>query len=165
MTMQAVRPKVEEVIQRWIISCLEQPKTRQQSERQLNCYWSPLFETEPLGGPLNQPNYINAVLVLRGKELERLEPSEDFALDLLNRFQALEVEFGRNRAQEDCKWGPRPIDIDLIAWSNLQVKNTNLILPHPFVFERNFVIAPLSAVLSSNGTKSRQLPPRKNWPE
>ena len=64
---------------------------------------------------------------------------------LLERAQAVERMLGRERANER-RWGPRPIDIDLIAYDDLTVDEPDLRLPHPHLFERAFVLVPLAEI-------------------
>ena len=92
---------------------------------------SSLYESSPMG-PSNQPNYINAVVVI----LTLLEPH-----DLLGELQRIEIQQKRIRSTE--KWGPRTIDIDLLIFSNEEINDESLILPHPGIQHRNFVLAPL----------------------
>ena len=62
--------------------------------------------------------------------------------------RALEVEraFGRDRANER-RWGPRPVDIDLIAYDEAALDEPDLVLPHPRLFERAFVLVPLAEIV------------------
>jgi 2-amino-4-hydroxy-6-hydroxymethyldihydropteridine diphosphokinase len=62
--------------------------------------------------------------------------------------RALEVErvLGRNRANEQ-RWGPRPVDIDVIAYDDLSLDEPGLTLPHPRLFERAFVLMPLAEIV------------------
>lgn len=62
--------------------------------------------------------------------------------DLLARAQSVELKLGRDRAQEK-RWGPRTADIDIIAYDDLELAEPGLILPHPRLFERAFVLLPL----------------------
>jgi 2-amino-4-hydroxy-6-hydroxymethyldihydropteridine diphosphokinase len=62
---------------------------------------------------------------------------------LLERAQGAERALGRNRANER-RWGPRIIDIDILAYDDLILNEPDLILPHPHMFERAFVLAPLA---------------------
>jgi 2-amino-4-hydroxy-6-hydroxymethyldihydropteridine diphosphokinase len=64
---------------------------------------------------------------------------------LLERGLEIERELGRNRRQEQ-RWGPRPVDIDLLAYDDVTVDAPDLILPHPRLFERAFVLVPLSEI-------------------
>jgi 2-amino-4-hydroxy-6-hydroxymethyldihydropteridine diphosphokinase len=64
---------------------------------------------------------------------------------LLARTQAVERSLGRERAKER-RWGPRPLDIDIIAYDDLALVEKDLTLPHPRLFERAFVLAPLAEI-------------------
>ena len=64
---------------------------------------------------------------------------------LLARAQAVERALGRERAKEQ-RWGPRPIDIDLLAYNDLALEDPDLTLPHPRLFARAFVLAPLAEI-------------------
>jgi 2-amino-4-hydroxy-6-hydroxymethyldihydropteridine diphosphokinase len=66
-------------------------------------------------------------------------------LDLLARAQAVEQALGRARAQER-RWGPRPIDIDILSYDDLILEDGDLTLPHPCLFERAFVLVPLAEI-------------------
>ncbi|GAB2956018.1 2-amino-4-hydroxy-6-hydroxymethyldihydropteridine diphosphokinase [Streptomyces pseudoechinosporeus] len=92
---------------------------------------SPVYETEPWGvEPDSQPTYFNAVVVLR----TTLPPSS-----LLERAHAVEEAFHRVR---DEHWGPRTIDVDIVAYADLVSDDPELTLPHPRAHERAFVLAP-----------------------
>jgi len=93
---------------------------------------SGLYRTAPVGGPPGQPDYLNAVL-----EVDTfIEPE-----DLLIHCQALEAASGRQRNGE--RWAARPLDIDLLLYDDLQLQTTRLILPHPRLHLRRFVLQPL----------------------
>ena len=62
--------------------------------------------------------------------------------DLLARALKVERAFGRDRANER-RWGPRALDLDLIAYGDLALDAADLTLPHPRLFERAFVLVPL----------------------
>src|SRR5262249_27121677 len=64
---------------------------------------------------------------------------------LLTRAQAVERALGRERSKER-RWGPRPIDIDLIAYDDLVLREPDLTLPHPQLFARAFVLVPLAEI-------------------
>jgi 2-amino-4-hydroxy-6-hydroxymethyldihydropteridine diphosphokinase len=64
---------------------------------------------------------------------------------LLARAQAVERALGRERTRER-RWGPRPVDIDLIAYDDLALADPDLTLPHPRLFERAFVLVPLAEI-------------------
>jgi 2-amino-4-hydroxy-6-hydroxymethyldihydropteridine diphosphokinase len=91
---------------------------------------SPVYETEPVGGPAGQLPYLNAVVVL-----DTLMPP---AL-LLERGQAIEEAFHRVRRE---RWGPRTIDVDLITYDDVTSEDPDLTLPHPRAHERGFVLMP-----------------------
>src|SRR5262249_56892749 len=65
--------------------------------------------------------------------------------DLLARALEVERAFGRDRANER-RWGPRPVDIDLLAYDDVTLDGPDLILPHPRLFERAFVLVPLAEI-------------------
>lgn len=80
--------------------------------------------------PGSQPSYYNAVVVLK----TTLPPSS-----LLERAQAVEEAFHRVR---DERWGPRTLDVDIVAYADVVSDDPALILPHPRAHERAFVLAP-----------------------
>lgn len=90
---------------------------------------SAIFETTPVGGP-DQPDYLNAVL---------LADSELSARSILDHCQAAERALGRVRKE---RWGPRTLDVDLIACDDEVSSDPVLTLPHPRAHERAFVLAP-----------------------
>ncbi|GAA2845213.1 2-amino-4-hydroxy-6-hydroxymethyldihydropteridine diphosphokinase [Streptosporangium fragile] len=90
---------------------------------------SPVFETDPVGGPEQGP-YLNAVVIAESG----LEPRA-----LLDRAQGVENAFGRVRAE---RWGPRTLDVDLIAVGDVVMDDPDLTLPHPRAHERAFVLVP-----------------------
>jgi 2-amino-4-hydroxy-6-hydroxymethyldihydropteridine diphosphokinase len=83
-----------------------------------------------------QPPFVNLCIVVDTK----LSPRE-----LLERAQAVELQLGRDRANEKRN-GPRTADIDIIAYDDLALDEPNLTLPHPHLFERAFVLAPLAEI-------------------
>jgi len=93
---------------------------------------SPCYLNPPMG-PQDQPNYMNAVAAL----LTRLGPAE-----LLSRLQIIEREAGRRR-DNGPRWGPRRIDLDILAYASRVVDRDELKIPHPGICERNFVLFPL----------------------
>ncbi|MFI6324534.1 2-amino-4-hydroxy-6-hydroxymethyldihydropteridine diphosphokinase [Nonomuraea sp. NPDC050556] len=93
---------------------------------------SPVYETDPVGGPGGQKPYLNAVLIA------------DSSLDpytLLERAQSVENAFGRVRQE---RWGARTLDVDLIVVGDTVSDDPTLTLPHPRVHERAFVLVPWS---------------------
>jgi 2-amino-4-hydroxy-6-hydroxymethyldihydropteridine diphosphokinase len=90
---------------------------------------SPVYETEPVGGP-EQPEFLNAVLVV----------DTTLSADLLLvRAKATEDAFARTRG---VVWGPRTLDVDVIAVGEERRAAAELTLPHPRAHERAFVLAP-----------------------
>jgi len=90
----------------------------------------------PPWGVTDQPPFVNAVMAVATS----LPPR-----DLLARLQACERALGRDRGSER-HWGPRPIDLDLLAYDDLVLHAGDLTLPHPLLFERAFVLVPLGEV-------------------
>jgi 2-amino-4-hydroxy-6-hydroxymethyldihydropteridine diphosphokinase len=90
---------------------------------------SPVYETDPVGGPA-QPDYLNAVLVV----LTGLRPRE-----LLEAAHRIEADFGRIRAE---RFGPRTLDIDIVTYADVVSDDPALTLPHPRAHERAFVLVP-----------------------
>jgi 2-amino-4-hydroxy-6-hydroxymethyldihydropteridine diphosphokinase len=93
---------------------------------------SSLYETEPVGEILDQPDFLNAAVRIR----TALEP-----LELLTVCKAIEVELGR--VFGGPRHGPRPIDIDLLLLGDIELEHEALTLPHPEVTSRRFVLEPL----------------------
>ncbi|HEY3191763.1 MAG TPA: 2-amino-4-hydroxy-6-hydroxymethyldihydropteridine diphosphokinase [Solirubrobacterales bacterium] len=93
---------------------------------------SSVYETEPVGEILDQPDFLNAAVRVRTS----LGPEE-----LLDLCKAIEAEHGR--AFGGPRHGPRPIDIDLLLLGDLEMSSERLVLPHPEVSSRRFVLAPL----------------------
>jgi 2-amino-4-hydroxy-6-hydroxymethyldihydropteridine diphosphokinase len=92
---------------------------------------SPVYETEPWGvEPGSQPSYFNAVVVVR----TTLPPDS-----LLERAHAVEEAFHRVREE---RWGPRTIDVDIVAYADVVSDDPFLTLPHPRAHERAFVLVP-----------------------
>ncbi len=93
---------------------------------------SPVYETEPVGGPPGQDRYLNLVA-----ELETgLTPRE-----LLQVAHRLEDEAGRVRT---VRHGPRTLDVDVLLVGDLVVDEPDLVVPHPRMWERRFVVEPLA---------------------
>jgi 2-amino-4-hydroxy-6-hydroxymethyldihydropteridine diphosphokinase len=94
------------------------------------------YRTPPWGVE-DQPPFVNLAIAVATS----LAPYA-----LLARAQAVEHAFGRDRAKER-RWGPRPLDIDLIAYDDLALDTPDLTLPHPRLFERAFVLVPLAEIV------------------
>jgi 2-amino-4-hydroxy-6-hydroxymethyldihydropteridine diphosphokinase len=90
---------------------------------------SPVYETDPVGGPA-QPDYLNAVLLARTSLPARA---------LLDRLHEIEAAAGRVR---DVRFGPRTLDLDIIAYGDTVSDDPVLTLPHPRARLRSFVLAP-----------------------
>lgn len=93
---------------------------------------SSLYETEPVGEILDQPDFINAAVRIRTS----LEPDQ-----LLDVCKVIEADHGR--ALGGPRHGPRPIDIDLLLLGDIEMVTDRLTLPHPEVTSRRFVLLPL----------------------
>ena len=92
------------------------------------------YLTKPIGPP--QPDYLNGCAILA------VEQTPEKLLILL---QAIELQFGRVRSQE-TRWGARTLDLDIILYGDLIIHESNLIIPHPRMRERAFVLVPLSEI-------------------
>lgn len=75
---------------------------------------------------------------------------------LLDRAQAVERALGRDRSKEQ-RWGPRTADIDIIAYDDLTLAEDGLILPHPRLFERAFVLVPLAEIAGDRVIAGRRI--------
>lgn len=95
---------------------------------------SPVYATEPVGGPAGQPAYLNVVVELATALSAR---------ELLALGQRLEAGAGRDRAVEE-RHGPRPLDVDVLWVDGETVADADLTVPHPRIWERRFVLAPLA---------------------
>jgi 2-amino-4-hydroxy-6-hydroxymethyldihydropteridine diphosphokinase len=93
------------------------------------------YHTPPWGVEA-QPPFVNLCIAVETDLAPRA---------LLTRAQAVERAFGRDRTQEQ-RWGPRPVDIDLLAYDDMILKEPKLTLPHPRLFERAFVLVPLAEI-------------------
>jgi 2-amino-4-hydroxy-6-hydroxymethyldihydropteridine diphosphokinase len=93
---------------------------------------SSLYETEPVGEILDQPDFLNAAVRIRTE----LGPEE-----LLDLCKAIELEQGRIFGAP--RHGPRPLDVDVLLLGDLVVSGERLTLPHPELTARRFVLAPL----------------------
>jgi 2-amino-4-hydroxy-6-hydroxymethyldihydropteridine diphosphokinase len=91
---------------------------------------SPVYQTAPVGGPEQQADYLNAVVIA-----ETTMPAQA----VLERCHGLEAAFGRVRGE---LWGPRTLDLDLIIYGDEVSNSPGLTLPHPRAHERAFVLAP-----------------------
>ena len=121
---------------------------------------SALYGSRPLG-PADQPDFVNAVAGV----LTRLEPRA-----LLRELQGIERSAGRATKRE--RWGPRILDLDLLVYGSLRSKDPELLLPHPGIVERNFVLYPLAEIAPELEVPGigrvidlkRRVPPEGIWP-
>ena len=95
---------------------------------------SPVYETDPVGGPEGQGPYLNMVVRLETEVAPR---------PLLEMCHRLEREAGRERRE---RWGPRTLDVDIIWIDGVTLDEPDLVVPHPRMRERPFVLAPLADV-------------------
>ena len=94
---------------------------------------SSLYSTQPVGVE-DQPDFINAVIAIK----TTLSPAE-----LLKLCNDVELQLGRVRT---IRWGPRVIDIDILLYNDVVVNDNDLIIPHPRMMERAFVLIPLAEI-------------------
>jgi dihydroneopterin aldolase/2-amino-4-hydroxy-6-hydroxymethyldihydropteridine diphosphokinase len=96
---------------------------------------SRIIETEPVGGPVGQPKFLNAALKIKTGLSPRI---------LLKELKQIEKNFGRKKA---VRFGPRIIDLDILFYGSEIINSKNLNIPHPRIFEREFVTRPLLEVI------------------
>jgi 2-amino-4-hydroxy-6-hydroxymethyldihydropteridine diphosphokinase len=104
------------------------------------------YETPPWGVE-DQPPFVNLCIAVE----TRLEPHA-----LLTRVQDVERAFGRDRTRER-RWGPRPLDIDILAYDDVTLDEPDLTLPHPRLFERAFVLVPLAEIAPDRIVEGRRI--------
>jgi 2-amino-4-hydroxy-6-hydroxymethyldihydropteridine diphosphokinase len=97
---------------------------------------SPDYRTPPWGVE-DQPRFVNRAIAVATTLAPRA---------LLARAQTVETALGRDRARER-RWGPRPVDIDILAYDDVTLDEPGLTLPHPRLFERAFVLVPLAEIV------------------
>jgi 2-amino-4-hydroxy-6-hydroxymethyldihydropteridine diphosphokinase len=90
----------------------------------------------PPWGKTDQPDFVNCCIVVK----TALTPHA-----LLEKIRNTENALGRNR-QNEVRWGPRPLDIDMLTYDDLALDEPELILPHPRILERAFVLVPLAEI-------------------
>ncbi len=93
---------------------------------------SPVYESKPWG-KTDQPDFLNMVVEI-GTQLE--------AHTFHRHLQKIERDLGREESGE--RWGPRPMDIDLLLYGTRTLKTASLVVPHPRMWKRNFVLRPLA---------------------
>lgn len=97
---------------------------------------SSIYETAPIGYT-DQPSFLNIAVLVE---------TSNSALEMLGICQSIENELGRVR---EIRWGPRIIDLDILLFNNDNIEVENLIVPHPRMFERAFVLVPLTEIATS----------------
>ena len=97
---------------------------------------SGVYETDPVGGPEGMGPVLNAVLLLDTMLAART---------LVERALAVEDAYGRSRQPEE-RWGPRTLDVDVLAVGQETIDEDDLIVPHPLIAERGFVLHPWAEV-------------------
>lgn len=95
---------------------------------------SSLYRSAPLGLQ-DQPHYINAAAAVE---------TELSAVELLSELQRLEA--GHGRIRDGSRWGPRPLDLDLLLYGQERIDTPTLRVPHPGLSTRNFVLYPLAEI-------------------
>jgi 2-amino-4-hydroxy-6-hydroxymethyldihydropteridine diphosphokinase len=88
------------------------------------------YRSSPMG-PVEQPDFVNAVVALL---------TQTDARELLRQMHEIEREHGRDRDAE--RWGPRTLDLDLLAYGGQIIEEEDLVVPHPGIADRNFVLLP-----------------------
>lgn len=116
---------VADTLQRAVDALLDTPET---AAVRISSVW----QSPAAGGPPGQPDHLNAVLVL--------DSSLPSAV-LLERAHLIEAALGRDRTREQ-RWGPRTVDIDVLAVGDRVLEGPGLRLPHPRAHERAFVLLP-----------------------
>jgi 2-amino-4-hydroxy-6-hydroxymethyldihydropteridine diphosphokinase len=101
----------------------------------------------PPWGVLSQPLFINLAIEVETE----LSPRA-----LLEHAMRIESAFDRDRFREK-RWGPRTVDVDLLAYDNLVVDEPGLTLPHPRMFERAFVLVPLNEIVPGRVIAGRSI--------
>ena len=96
--------------------------------------FSPVYETDPVG-PIPQGKYLNAAA--------RLETGLD-PYDLLDALGAIERAAGRDRRSPQTRWAPRTLDLDILMYDQRVISSDELVVPHPMMHDRWFVLKPLA---------------------
>ncbi len=101
---------------------------------------SSIYESEPWG-PVEQPDFLNLVALVATRRSPR---------EMLEACREVEEALGRVR---EVRWGPRVIDVDILLYDDIALEEEDLVIPHPRMAERDFVLIPL-----------RELDPRRTLP-
>jgi len=95
---------------------------------------STLFENPAVGGPAGAPDFLNASCAIETTLTAR---------ELLHRMLGVERSMGRQRRE---KWAPREIDLDLLLYGDVVINEPGLVVPHPLMHQRIFVLKPLAEI-------------------
>ncbi len=109
---------------------------------------SSIYETDPVGYE-NQDLFLNMVAQIK---------TDLLPIELLDACQQIEKELGRKR---EIKWGPRTIDLDILLYNNENMIMERLVIPHPRMHERSFVIIPLLEICSTIMLPAMDMPLRE----
>jgi len=96
---------------------------------------SKIRQTKPVGGPAGQGKFLNGVLKIKTKFS---------AAKLMWELKKIEAGMGRRKT---VRWGPRVIDLDILLYAEKVIKRKDLTIPHPRLFQRDFVLKPLLEVI------------------
>ncbi len=113
------------------------------------CAKSSLYLTKPWGY-VDQSDFINAVVLIETDLSPHL---------LLKELQAIEKDMGRER---HIHWGPRTIDLDILTYNDETIHEPDLIIPHRYMLERAFVLAPLCEIDTSYSEAYNSLPRKQH---
>ena len=105
---------------------------------------SSIYETDPVGF-LDQPSFLNIAVYIE----TNLSSQETLKI-----CQSIENELGRVR---EIRWGPRIIDLDILLYNNDNIEVENLVVPHPRMYERAFVLVPLLEIAKQPFTSNLEL--------
>lgn len=111
---------------------------------------SPLYRTAPWGPVRDQPEFVNAVVALD----THLTPH-----DLLLQLKTIERQFGRSGKGE--RFGPRELDLDILTYDDVRLDEEDLVLPHPRMNQRAFVMVPLADLDEAYVAMRDALPPEE----
>lgn len=98
---------------------------------------SPIYETQPVGGPVGQGKFLNSVAAVK---------TDTSAEQLLAELNKIEAGRGRDRAGEPARGGPRPLDLDILLFGDRVIDRPGLVVPHPRMHQRWFVLKPFCDV-------------------
>ncbi len=143
-SLMVCRPKVEEIIKEWGVK--SNTKKEEKIKSNPNFIWSSIYETSPHGVEDEQPNYLNTLVLVKSNYFPK--PSTLNSKLLLKELKKLEYFFGRKKPPKGERWLSRCLDLDIIWWEDFHTIDDELTLPHPRFMNRNFVITPLSEILS-----------------